>query len=136
MGIPIVSAIVDGVGKVLGLVDDLHTSEEEKLTVKATLLGVYASVVGQVVEYETKIAEAKRDIIVAEAQSDSWITRSWRPILMLLFGGMTAYAFVTGHPLPEDLWTVIKIGLGGYIGGRSLEKVVPGVVGALKSQEG
>lgn len=69
------------------------------------------------------------DIIVAEAQSESWIARSWRPITMLTFVGLVVAKWfgltIEGidNEMELALMELIKIGLGGYVVGRSAEKV-------------
>ena len=79
--------------------------------------------------------KAASDVIVAEAKSESWIASNWRPITMLCFVGVIVnnfvlmpYASVFGIPvvpidLPVDVWDIIQLGLGGYVIGRSAEKV-------------
>jgi hypothetical protein len=81
---------------------------------------------------------ARADIIKAEASSESWLAQSWRPILMLTFGtlivarwmGFSAPGISEGEIL--KLWDIVELGLGGYVIGRTAEKIVPQVVGALK----
>lgn len=79
---------------------------------------------------EGQLLEAQKSIIVAEAQSGSWLAQNWRPITMLVF-----VALITAHWLG---WTapniseaqvlvlleIVKVGLGGYVVGRSVEKSV------------
>ena len=73
--------------------------------------------------------QTREAIIVAEANSESWIARSWRPITMLTFVALiVAHWFgftVPGLSESERLATMelVKIGLGGYVVGRSAEKV-------------
>lgn len=79
--------------------------------------------------------DAAMNVIVAEAQSDHWVVSAWRPITMLVFVAIVAnnyllYPYISlfwaAAPmleLPPDLWDLIKIGLGGYVVGRSAEKV-------------
>ena len=92
-------------------------------------------------EFESKIAVAQRDIIVAEAQGASWLQRNWRPIIMMFFAliiGTVVWTggFVNGHELNHDflmeILSIIKIGLGGYVIGRSAEKIAPQVATIFK----
>ena len=83
---------------------------------------------------------ARADIIKAEASSESWLAQSWRPIMMLTFGALIVARWM-GYAAPgisEDeilkLWSIVELGLGGYVIGRSAEKIVPQVVGALKGK--
>ena len=133
--------IVKGiVSPVTGLVDSLHTSEEEKLVVKAKLLEVQSQLTAEVLKYEANLATEQAAVIRAEA-GGSWLSKSWRPIVMLVFTGLVvAYWFGWSAPnMTEDavlsVFGLIKIGLAGYVVGRSAEKVVPQVVSAMKKAE-
>ncbi len=107
------------------LIDELHTSEDERLKAKAHLLDVQAAAMQRVFMYEQATLEAKAKIIHAEASSKHWLTANWRPITMLTF-----LVLVVGDSLgflPNDLneeaWFLLEIGLGGYVVGRSGEKI-------------
>lgn len=73
--------------------------------------------------------EASKSIIVAEAQSESWIARNWRPITMLTFTSLVVAKWLgfTAPGVSEEielaLLGIIQVGLGGYVVGRSAEKV-------------
>jgi len=76
------------------------------------------------------ILKSKRDIIVAEAQSESWLTRNWRPLTMLTFVALIVADWL-GYSAPnlpiemkQELYSIVKLGIGGYIGARSIEKIV------------
>jgi hypothetical protein len=69
------------------------------------------------------------EIIVTEAKGN-WLQRSWRPMLMLAFGFIVIYvkflAPVFNLTIPEleiEFWELLKIGIGGYVVGRSAEKI-------------
>ncbi len=107
------------------LVDELHTSTEEKLKAKGHLLDVQAAAMQRVFDYEADMLEAKSKIVHAEASSKHWLTANWRPITMLTF-----LTLVVGDSLgwlPNDLnqeaWFLLEIGIGGYVVGRSGEKI-------------
>lgn len=86
-----------------------------------------------------QLFEAQRDAIVAEAKSAHWLTATWRPITMLTLVFIVANNFIIAPyagalfgvnlmlPIPDQMWTLITLGVGGYIGGRSLEKIVDAV---------
>ena len=120
---------------IAGLVDKLHTSDDERLEAKAVLLQLQTSLMSQTLDYEKQIAASQRDIIVAETQANSWLTRSWRPITMLTLVAIVVISQFTELEVPPDLWFVIKLGLGGYVGGRSVEKSVASVVKVMKAKE-
>jgi hypothetical protein len=118
------------------LIDDIHTSSEEKLQLKNKLTMIQNEMHSKVIEYEAQLLKSKTDIITAEASSEHWITSAWRPItaLMLVFMVFNNYIlypylsmFIDNAPkvdLPDHLWDLIKICLGGYIASRGAEKGV------------
>lgn len=108
------------------LIDKLHTSEDEKLEQKRQLLEVQAQSMDQVMEYSKDMLSAQAQIVNSEAKSEHWITATWRPITMLTF-----LVLVVGdalgwlpNPLNEQAWNLLQIGLGGYVAGRSGEKLM------------
>ncbi|WP_054676513.1 holin family protein [Parasalinivibrio latis] len=122
------------VSPVTELVDELHTSEEERLKVKAKMFELQNAIAVKVMEYEARLLEAKAKVITAEAQGQSWLQRTWRPITMLTFLGLVvADTFgLTQFRLAPEAWTLLQIGLGGYVVGRSAEKVIPKVTEVMK----
>jgi hypothetical protein len=132
----IIGKIGDLLGGAIGLVDDLHTSDEERLSLKSALLTIQTGVISQVIAAQSKMAEMQAQIITAEASSQHWLTSTWRPITMLTFLVLIvgAQLGLTG-PVPEPMWPLLKLGLGGYVIGRSFEKTVPAVLSSLKSGE-
>jgi hypothetical protein len=91
-------------------------------------------------EHLGKTQELEQAIVLAEIKSEHWLSRSWRPILMLTLLWFVVFVglilpfldFVMGAPvnfnprwqaLPPQFWDFLSIGVGGYIGGRTLEKV-------------
>lgn len=123
------------------LIDNLHTSTEEKLIQKGAMLTTQVKLLEYALEYEQEQLKAKAEIIVAEAKSESWITRNWRPITMLSFvASILGYWFgLTPDTLPpesvDNMFTLIQIGLGGYVVGRSAEKIVPGLIESFKKKD-
>lgn len=116
------------------LVDELHTSDEERLQVKAGLFQVQTEMASKVMDYEARLLEAQARVITAEAQGASWLQRSWRPITMLTFLVLVvADTFgLTEFRLADQAWTLLQIGLGGYVIGRSAEKIVPKVTEVMR----
>jgi hypothetical protein len=107
------------------LVDKLHTSDDERLKAKGHLLDVQASAMQRVFDYETSRIEGQQKIVASEAQSEHFIVAAWRPITMLTFlalaVGDTFGLFAT--PLRDEAWALLQLGLGGYVVGRSGEKI-------------
>ena len=108
------------------LIDDLHTSDEEKLALKNKLTVIQNEMHSKVIDYETKLLASQSSIITAEANGQSWMQRNWRPITMLTFLALVvcdSFGWLA-NPLASEAWTLLQIGLGGYVAGRSVEKVM------------
>ena len=77
-----------------------------------------------------QIIQSRLSVIQAEASSEHFITATWRPIVMLLFSGLIVARWfgLTVDGISEEeyklAWEFLKIGLGGYVVGRSAEKCV------------
>lgn len=126
---PIVDTVVSSLSN---LIDNFFPSEVDKA--KAALLK--AQVITEMNTGIQKQIDSQVQVIVAEAQSANPLTSGWRPIMMLTFTAIVANnyilypylsAFWHGAPmliLPPDMWDLLKIGVGGYVIGRSVEKAV------------
>ncbi|ASX25882.1 3TM-type holin [Candidatus Williamhamiltonella defendens] len=116
------------------LIDEMHTSDEERLQVKSRLFEMQGALAAQVLDYEARLIQARTKVIAAEAQGASWIQRNWRPLTMLTFLGLVvADTFgLTQFRLAQEAWTLLQIGLGGYVVGRSAEKVIPKVTELMR----
>lgn len=65
-----------------------------------------------------------------KSNCDTTLQRSWRPLVMLVFAFIVLYSKVIAPlfnlpiaPLEPQFWTLLELGLGGYVIGRSLEKI-------------
>ena len=120
-----------------GIVDSLHTSEEEKLKLKNTFFELQGRVLSDVLSYERSLNEAQSKVITAEASSGSWLTRSWRPITMLTFVALIVLRWVglsasgLTEALELELFGIVKICIGGYVIGRSAEQAMKAGAQAL-----
>ena len=113
------------VSSVGGVIDNLHTSKEEKLEAEAKIKDL---VMGYEAEMQKQVTERWK----MDMQSDSWLSKNIRPLVLiflvistvlLIFIDAGAISFVV-----EDKWTdllqlVLITVIGAYFGGRSLEKV-------------
>ena len=115
------------------LIDELHTSPEEMMEAKRKLMKIQMDAFNQAELYERELLNAKAKIIEAEAMGSSWIQRNWRPITMLTFLALVvadSFGWLAFR-LAEEAWTLLQIGLGGYVVGRSAEKIAPTVKGIM-----
>lgn len=87
-------------------------------------------------EHEQTAQQVARDVVVAEAKSEHWITSAWRPITMLVFVVIIANNYILAPYLdsffdlglfldiPDQMWSLLQLGVTGYIAGRSGEKIM------------
>ena len=88
----------------------------------------------QLLQSHTQELQAAARIVEAEAKSN-WFAASWRPLLMYVLIFILVWNYVIGpvikvflgavitFELPGDVWTLLNVGLGGYVVGRSAESV-------------
>tara|TARA_A100000171_G_scaffold7009_1_gene5395 strand:- start:476 stop:868 length:393 start_codon:yes stop_codon:yes gene_type:complete len=120
----ITSDIIGAIGKVI---DNLFTNDEERIKAKNEVFQILK-------EKELELRKMQTEVIVTEAQGN-WLQRSWRPILMLGFGFIVMYNkfFAPAFNLPNaelenEFWNLLQLGVGGYVIGRSAEKIAKDVI--------
>jgi len=123
----LIAPVTDLVGK---FVEDKDKANE----LRAQMFGVQMTMAEKMMDYEKQLLEAQKSVIVAEATGQSWMQRNWRPITMLTFLFLVvadSFGWLAFR-LADQAWTLLQIGLGGYVTGRSLEKIVPKVTEVMK----
>ena len=114
--------LVEGVG---GVIDDLHTSEEEKLEAAQKIKELVSS-------YQRTLEKEISSRWTADMKSDSWLSKNVRPlVLVFLVVATVLMIFIDAGTIDfvvEAKWTdllqlVLITVIGAYFGGRSLEKV-------------
>ena len=114
--------LVKGVG---GVIDNLHTSKEEKLNAEGKIKAL-------IVEHEAKMEQNITDRWSADMNSDSWLSKNVRPlVLIFLVVSTVLMIFIDAGTINfnvEAKWTdvlqlVLITVIGAYFGGRSIEKV-------------
>ncbi|MBU1674489.1 holin family protein [bacterium] len=131
-----VGEILGILGKVAGSVADRIFPDPEH---ELKRIELQQALQAAVLERTSEIERAAAEVVKAEAQGQSWLQRTWRPITMLVFVGLIVARWL-GWSAPNlgeaevlKLWDIVEIGLGGYVIGRSAEKVLPGIVQSLKN---
>ena len=108
-------------GKVLDIVDNVVEDKDEANRLKFEIQR-------QLIENKSSELEAAAKIELAEAQG-GWLQRNWRTLLMVTFAGLiVAHWFgFTAPNIPESvqnsLLNIVMVGVGGYVVGRSGEKI-------------
>ena len=115
----------DLIKKVGGVIDNLHTSAEEKAAAEK-------SIKDMIMSYEAEMQKQVTERWKMDMNSDSWLSKNIRPlVLVFLVVATVLLIFIDGGVISfkvEDKWTdllqlVLITVIGAYFGGRSLEKV-------------
>ena len=113
--------LIKGVG---GVIDNLHTSKEEKLAAELKVKELIAS-------YEVQMEKEISGRWEADMKSDSWLSKNVRPLVLiflvistvlLIFIDAGVINFVVEAKWTDLLQLVLITVIGAYFGGRSLEK--------------
>tara|TARA_R110001592_G_scaffold136311_1_gene353360 strand:+ start:3047 stop:3442 length:396 start_codon:yes stop_codon:yes gene_type:complete len=115
------STLVESVG---GVIDNLVTTEDEKLAAKAKLKQI-------VLDHEAKMEQNITDRWTADMNSDSWLSKNVRPMvliflivctMLLIFIDAGAVSFKVEEKWTDLLQLVLITVIGAYFGGRTAEK--------------
>ena len=113
--------LVKGVG---GVIDNLHTSKEEKLAAEQKIKELVAN-------YEIEMEKNITDRWKADMNSDSWLSKNIRPLVLaflvvctvlMIFIDAGSINFVVEQKWTDLLQLVLITVIGAYFGGRSFEK--------------
>lgn len=114
--------LVKGIG---GVLDNLHTSKDEKLAAEHKIKEMIMS-------YEAEMQKQVTERWKTDMQSDSWLSKNIRPLvliflvvstILLVFIDAGVIAFEVKASWVDLLQLVLITVIGAYFGGRSLEKV-------------
>lgn len=109
------------------ILENLHISEADKLKLQNELAKIQADTQAKFIQLE----QDKLDLQKVEANSTNWCQANWRPICsMAIVVIIICASFGIIHP-DQKFWSLAEYFLLGYTGGRSLEKVAPGVIDAV-----
>jgi hypothetical protein len=125
----LITNIVGTVAKpVFDIIDKAVTDKDQAARLKADLQR-------RLIDQQDAGLKAQMQIILAEATGESWAQRNWRPVLMLVIVAIIANNYLLAPylgamfgvglqlELPEHMWNLMTLGVGGYIAGRSGEKI-------------
>ena len=128
---------MDPLSAVLGiggkLIDKLLPDPEQKAKAQLALLELAQK--GELTELT-----ARAEIVKTEAASSHWLAANWRPLTMLTFTALiVARWFGWAAPALSEaeylkLWSIVEFGLGGYVVGRSAEKIIPAAAAAMRGK--
>lgn len=129
------------------IIDKFVQSPEDKAKAALAMAEANQTFTLEMAKLDAQNFQAQSNIIIAEAKSDSWMTRNWRPIVALAFAAGCMLCLVDvlfGHIPAEnkelvmtiagEFLDITKICLGGYYFGRTLEKSGPHLIAAWKGK--
>ena len=126
--------MIQMLGAVAPLAKVLFSTIEKAVPDKDLQEKLKAQLQTQLLQSHTQELKAAASIIEAEAKA-GWFASSWRPLLMYVLIFILVWNYVIGpvikvftgaiisFELPGDVWTLLNVGLGGYVVGRSAESV-------------
>jgi hypothetical protein len=132
----IVKPVADVFCKALDVVDKIVPDKDLAEKLKFALRGRIQEIAHN--EFMS-VLKAQTQIITTEAKG-GWLQRNWRPMLMCEFGVIIANNYIVAPyvgmiagaeyaiqlQIPPDMWGLLKLGVSGYVVGRSMEKVADG----------
>ena len=125
------SVVHDVIGSIGDAADQLFTSDEERKKAKRLMRKVEVQLEEKLLEVKKGLIEERGKAVEAEIKGEGWLQRSWRPLTMITFVAIIVLHWlgVAGQDLPTEvvtrLYSLVKLGLGGYVIGRSAEKIAP-----------
>ncbi|WP_342594537.1 3TM-type holin [Salinicola lusitanus] len=108
------------VSPILDIVDKAVTDKDEAARLKADITKL-------LITERSSSLNARMKVVLAEANGESWLQRNWRPITMLVIVAIVANNYLVAPylgamfgvgltlPMPERLWDLMTLGVGGYI---------------------
>lgn len=124
----LIPALAPVLGKVIG---NLFPDPEQKAKAEAEMMK-------SLLAHQAEIEGAAAKIIQTEAASQHWLAANWRPLTMIVFVALIVarwFGWAAPNLAEEEylkLWSIVEFGLGGYVVGRSVEKIAPSIAGAIR----
>ena len=129
-----IQALIPTLAPILGkVVGNLFPDPEQKAKAEAEMMKALLA-------HQAEIEGAAAKIIQTEAASSHWLAANWRPLTMLVFVCLIVARWF-GWAAPNlseaeyvKLWSIVEFGLGGYVVGRSVEKIAPSITEAMRKR--
>lgn len=118
-GVSPIKSVADAVS---GVVERLTLPAREKKQLEVDVLRL-------LLEREQELIQAQAALLQEEGKGN-WLQRSWRPLVMLTFAAVILIGTFTNISILSDtsrFWDLLEIGLGGYVVGRSGEKMAEAI---------
>lgn len=118
-----------------GILSSVIADPTKKAELAAQIAQAQLDFTNKAHELDNQFAEMQSRVVIAEAQGSSWMQRNWRPVLMFVFMSILVNNFILAPyvkafganvpvlDMPPGMYALLTVCVGGYIGGRTLEKV-------------
>lgn len=103
---------------VIGIVDKISAPDQAKQKLKTEMVNMLTSKINDIIDLQSQVIQTE--------MKGNWLQRSWRPLVMLTFTAIIVIGAFTEIPYLETtspFWELLKLGIGGYVVGRSVEKI-------------
>jgi hypothetical protein len=129
-----IQALIPTIAPILGkVVGNLFPDPEQKAKAEAEMMKTLLA-------HQAEIEGAAAKIIQTEAASQHWLAANWRPLTMIVFVCLIVARWF-GWAAPNlseaeyiKLWSIVEFGLGGYVVGRSVEKIAPSIADVMRKR--
>lgn len=127
---PLLGALIGPISEVLNkVIPDANKRAEAQEAIQQAIL-----------QSNDKALEAMATTMAADAASESWLTRSVRPLTVLWSLSAISYLVIWPDPamlaaikaIPDELWNLVTFGIGAYVAGRTSEKITATIAKVIK----
>ncbi len=134
----VISNMIDELtGKINGLIS-------EKIKDKEKALELQTEIEKEILKFEENLEKTEEisEKYIQEYTEESWLTKNWRPITMFMFVFLIVadwFGFSSSSiplEIKEKMYSLMEISMGGYVAGRSLEKITKGFKSYLEIRKG
>lgn len=131
------ASVLDILGAVfkplVDVVEHLTISGDAKAALQGALIKGQVDAAAAASAYESQLLDVQSKAILAEANGQGVLQRNWRPVTMLVFLALVvadSFGWLA-NPLAPQAWSLLRIGIGGYTIGRTVEKIALPVVASV-----
>jgi len=138
-----ISSIISGLAApISSVINKFVTRKEDQMRAQAEIERIQKDFESKVLDNQNNLLSAQKELVLAEVNGH-WFQRNWRPALMWIIIAIIANNYLIAPivnqlvtvfggenilpllDLPDKLFNLMTIGLGGYVVGRSAEKIIP-----------
>lgn len=125
----LIGPLISGVSGIFG---GMFTTKQKALEAGASVASNITDLINNTNSTDAQIATAIASVVTAEANSESWLTRTWRPLVMwcitvcvicYFFGYKPPNIDVPMSDMMREIFDLLKYGIMGYMPCRTVDKI-------------